>query len=494
MGDTEAYSKKQLLQHLQAVATPEFLQKHKIAGSKPWDKLTKEAVVAIYQQHEAAGGAAISSAPQVTAPVASTGASATPSFNFSLSGAPPAGGLPNLFAPQAGAPAAFSFNFNLGAGGKGDDDDEEDDGRPRGRGARGNAKGAKGSTPAALAANLGTMTLGGSGGGLVSVGSTADSDARIKALKELQAEADAAEEEFNEKVKQLERELDAKVNPLTAKRKAIVTGAESVPGATTTGPIESFWLTAMQNCPRLADEVQLHDQPILKHLTDISVSRELPDGKEGFTLSFEFAPNPFFTNAVLTKTYTMDDDDDDTLEDVQGCTIHWKEGKDVTMRTVTKKQKKKGKERTITVNEPVDSFFSFFAPPKVPDEAASLDDEEADMLQETLEMDYDLARVFRDKLVPDAVNWYTGAPPPAARPWPHALLPLLPFFSPRAATAHVLRRGRRGRCGVGLGGGGGGRGGSPRGMVERQCDEGGNTCGLLPMGLRGAAGCRWSDH
>ena len=35
---------------------------------------------------------------------------------------------------------------------------------------------------------------------------------------------------------------------------------------------------------------------------------------------------------------------------------------------VTKKQKKKGKVRTVKVEEPTDSFFQFFDPPEPPEE------------------------------------------------------------------------------------------------------------------------------
>jgi len=36
----DGYSKKQLILHMQAVAPRAFLEQHKIAGGKPWEKLT----------------------------------------------------------------------------------------------------------------------------------------------------------------------------------------------------------------------------------------------------------------------------------------------------------------------------------------------------------------------------------------------------------------------------------------------------------------------
>lgn len=51
---------------------------------------------------------------------------------------------------------------------------------------------------------------------------------------------------------------------------------------------------------------------------------------------------------------------------VPRCTIDWKKGKNVTVKTIKKKQKHKGRGtvRTITKQVPNDSFFNFFSPLK----------------------------------------------------------------------------------------------------------------------------------
>lgn len=48
------------------------------------------------------------------------------------------------------------------------------------------------------------------------------------------------------------------------------------------------------------------------------------------------------------------------------CKIDWQKGKDVTVKTIKKKQKHKGRGtvRTITKEVPQDSFFNFFNPAK----------------------------------------------------------------------------------------------------------------------------------
>ena len=67
--------------------------------------------------------------------------------------------------------------------------------------------------------------------------------------------------------------------------------------------VPEFWLTIFKNVELLADMIQDHDEPILKHLTDIKV-RYLEDPM-GFALDFFFSPNDYFENSVLTKTYEM---------------------------------------------------------------------------------------------------------------------------------------------------------------------------------------------
>lgn len=51
---------------------------------------------------------------------------------------------------------------------------------------------------------------------------------------------------------------------------------------------------------------------------------------------------------------------------VYRCTIDWTKGKNVTLKTIKKKQKHKGRGtvRTVTKTVPNDSFFNFFSPPE----------------------------------------------------------------------------------------------------------------------------------
>ena len=73
----------------------------------------------------------------------------------------------------------------------------------------------------------------------------------------------------------------------------------------------------------------------------------------------------------------------------KGCTINWKSGKNVTVKTVKKKQKhkSKGNVRTITKTVKNDSFFNFFDPPAIPDDPEAEVDAET---QELLTADFEL--------------------------------------------------------------------------------------------------------
>lgn len=54
------------------------------------------------------------------------------------------------------------------------------------------------------------------------------------------------------------------------------------------------------------------------------------------------------------------------IPSVSSCQIDWHKGKDVTVKTIKKKQKHKGRGtvRTVTKQVPNDSFFNFFNPVK----------------------------------------------------------------------------------------------------------------------------------
>uniref|UniRef100_A0A8C9FHY4 Nucleosome assembly protein 1 like 1 n=1 Tax=Pavo cristatus TaxID=9049 RepID=A0A8C9FHY4_PAVCR len=135
---------------------------------------------------------------------------------------------------------------------------------------------------------------------------------------------------------------------------------------------------------------------------------------KSFTLEFHFEPNDYFTNEVLTKTYRMRSEPDDSdpfsfdgpeIMGCTGCQIDWKKGKNVTLKTIKKKQKHKGRGtvRTVTKTVSNDSFFNFFSPPEVPESGDLDDDAEA-----ILAADFEIGHFLRERIVPRSVLYFTG--------------------------------------------------------------------------------------
>lgn len=61
--------------------------------------------------------------------------------------------------------------------------------------------------------------------------------------------------------------------------------------------------------------------------------------------------------------------------------------------------------RVVKKTVPTQSFFNFFDPPKAPTE----NDEDADSdVEERLELDYQLGEDIKEKLIPRAIDWFTG--------------------------------------------------------------------------------------
>lgn len=54
---------------------------------------------------------------------------------------------------------------------------------------------------------------------------------------------------------------------------------------------------------------------------------------------------------------------------------------------------------------PQESFFNFFSPPKAPSDE---DDDAASDIEERLELDYTLGEDIKEKLIPRAIDWFTG--------------------------------------------------------------------------------------
>merc|ERR1711939_671222 len=267
---------------------------------------------------------------------------------------------------------------------------------------------------------------------------------RVDGLKGLQIDHTKLEAEFQREILELEKKFSEKYKPIYERRKQIVLGqvepseeeikagfkvdeddedeeeqesSRKVLSAdeVAKGPkgIPGFWLTALSNHAGISELVTERDEEALKHLIDIRVEY-LGDNKPGFKLLFDFADEAkeFFDNKTLTKTYYYQEEvgslGDFVYDHAEGSEIKWKTGKDLTVRVETKKQRNKNTNQTRTVKKvvPTDSFFSFFKPPMPPSDE---DDEDADDdIDEKLELDYQIGEDIKDRIVPHAIDYFTG--------------------------------------------------------------------------------------
>jgi nucleosome assembly protein 1-like 1 len=169
------------------------------------------------------------------------------------------------------------------------------------------------------------------------------------------------------------------------------------------GGIPGFWLTAIKNNEVLESMVNPRDEDALLKLTDVVCSYPENNARKGFALTFHFAENKYFTNKTVTKTYLMDEEeeDEDVLDKAVASDIDWTSPENkLTVIIKQKKQRhKSGKGiRVVQKEEKCPSFFGFFYPPTEEDE-----DED-----EMLEMDYECGIAFHRSLVPRAVHSFTG--------------------------------------------------------------------------------------
>ena len=209
--------------------------------------------------------------------------------------------------------------------------------------------------------------------------------ARVDALRNIQQSHDELREKFLEEKRALEEKYRGLYAPLYAERASIVKGEVDVDaGAPDDGEvadeeapkgIPDFWLCALRNHEAIAEQITEKDEEALKYLVDVTckplepVAPEEPEEEEeeearGFTIDFHFEqPNPFFTNAVLSKSYHMVDEEDPILEFSEGTEIDWLPGKNLCVKVLRKKPKKGVKNaKPITKTERCESFFNFFPP------------------------------------------------------------------------------------------------------------------------------------
>jgi len=270
---------------------------------------------------------------------------------------------------------------------------------------------------------------------------------RVKALRNLNDQHSTLERQFFDEVRALEAKYFALYSPLYEKRREIVIGTheptdEEVGKLDEPKPddkksedkkpedkkpeskkeeneedikgIPDFWLNTLRVCSAVGETITDSDEDALRYLQDIQCEI-FTDGedksKHGFKLHFHFNDNPYFTNKSLSKVYHLTyESNSEVLESADGTEVQWKAGKNLTVKTVKKKQRHKGGRgtRTVTKQEPCESFFNFFKPPPVPDKDTDMEKNDLMALQFDLETDYELGSAIKDKVIPHAILYFTG--------------------------------------------------------------------------------------
>ncbi|KAJ7347707.1 nucleosome assembly protein [Mycena albidolilacea] len=275
----------------------------------------------------------------------------------------------------------------------------------------------------------------------------------VEGLKGIQVKQTDLQNQYKRECLELERKYLDLQKPLYARRHAIIAGeAVATPEEIAAGEAQSlkddedytplpkeelgkepekgipdFWLTALRNHPGLAELITDRDAEALAFLQDVTLEY-LPKaggegefaGKPGFTITFHWdaEKNPFFTNKTLSKTYIYQEEvgygGDFVYDRAVGSEIAWAEEKDLTREWEIKKQRNKNTNRTrlIRKSHPTASFFNFFAPPVMPGdeeiENGDIDHDDLEEIEERLEVDYQVGEDLKEKIIPRAVDYFTG--------------------------------------------------------------------------------------
>lgn len=176
---------------------------------------------------------------------------------------------------------------------------------------------------------------------VISNGPDAQAQDAIEKIDELQNEIDRLNEQASEEILKVEQKYIRLRWPHFQKRSVLI---EKIP---------NFWVTTFINHPQISALLDEDDEDALHFLTKVEV-HEIDDLKAGYTISFHFAENEYFSNDVISKEFHMNENGDPSSTSTP---IGWKEGKDLTKRETQNNAKGKRK------HEEPESFFSWFNDP-----------------------------------------------------------------------------------------------------------------------------------
>lgn len=231
----------------------------------------------------------------------------------------------------------------------------------------------------------------------------------LEGLKKVQENIDKYESAFEAELEALDKKYKVLKEPELKKISEAARGDNGLP---------NYWYHVLMNHGVFASYLEEGDEEPLKFLIGLrSVDYKDKVGNEGFSIEFYFNENPYFTNNVLVKTVYFEktkkklgektdagSQEDDVTPRPSGTTIDWKPGKNLTVKTTTKKKKnKQGKVKNFTKIEPCPSFFNFFGSY---DDSDFFKDMEEEQIDEIIEMDIETCETIRDTVIPNSLKYY----------------------------------------------------------------------------------------
>jgi nucleosome assembly protein 1-like 1 len=276
---------------------------------------------------------------------------------------------------------------------------------------------------------------------------------RVNVLQVLHDDYESLRKDFQRELAELEKKYEQKYAPVFDRRRVIVSGdaeltseeteraakrvadkaasgetsgvqiqedtAAATPAAATAEAakgIPDFWKQVLLKSELMGELIQEHDVPSLDFLREIRVE-QFDDGKaedksQGFHIDFVFAENPFFSNDRLRKTYFLDSQDKQTIQECEGSEIQWKdESKNLTIKVTVKTQRHKGGKgtRKVRKEEPRESLYNWFKSTEQQMESVPEELQEQMDYDDLVESDFEVGHLIRDDIVPNAVEYYTGS-------------------------------------------------------------------------------------
>ncbi|CAI5464561.1 unnamed protein product [Closterium sp. Yama58-4] len=158
-------------------------------------------------------------------------------------------------------------------------------------------------------------------------------DEALNQLTAIQDELDKVNEEASDKVLEVEQKYNKLKRPIYERRQQLLS------------EVNDFWMTVLLNHGLLHAFFTEEDRQALEYLRGLDVE-DYKDIKSGYSITFTFAENPYFSNKELTKSYKYTEEG---TAKVEGTKIEWKEGMDLT--APKPKQDKPGKKRQLEEQE-----------------------------------------------------------------------------------------------------------------------------------------------